>query len=232
MQKECIILAGGLGTRLQSVVMDVPKCMAPINGQPFIKYLLDYLENERFDRVIISLGYKSEIIINWLESVNYGMQIEYVIEKVPLGTGGAIKFAMSLVQSDTVFIYNGDTFFSIDSDLLLSQHIKKKADISIALKFLHNIDRYGTVKMNNDNKIIQFIEKKHLEQGLINGGIYIINKDLLIQTQDEAFSFEKDILEKKVDELFFSGVIFNNYFIDIGVPKDYHQMNQDFSTDN
>ena len=228
-QKECIVLAGGFGTRLQTVVADVPKCMAPINRKPFLKYLLDYLVKEGFNRVILSLGYKSEIVIDWLKSCNYEMQIEYVVEKEPLGTGGAIKYAATKIYQDAFFVFNGDTYFDIDSETLLNKHIQTGADISIGLKHLYNIQRYGTVNMGVNNRIKNFIEKRPLSEGLINGGIYILNRKVLDDIKQSSFSFEKEILEKEINQLIVSGYIFNCYFIDIGVPEDYQKMNLDFS---
>ena len=227
--KECIILAGGLGTRLQSVVSDVPKCMAEVAGRPFLSYLFDYLDKNDFDHVILALGYKSEIVLQWLGSVTYPFSISYVIEENPLGTGGAIKIAFSKVQGDKAFIFNGDTFFEIDTDRLLEFHKKKNTIISLALKPMFDFDRYGSVDLDEHQRIIRFNEKEYCKRGLINGGIYIINKELFTQLNlPEKFSFEKDVLESHLFDIPVYGCQQDRYFIDIGIPSDFEKANREF----
>lgn len=229
MSKECIILAGGLGTRLQSVVSDVPKCMAPVAGQPFLSHIFEYLEAQRFDHIILSLGYKSEIIINWLKDQKRTFDVSFIIENKALGTGGAIQFAFSKVKGTSAVVLNGDTFFNINNDKLFTFHTDQKADISIALKPMVDFDRYGSVEIDNNNRIIKFKEKQYLQEGLINGGVYLINKDIFNRLNlPEIFSFEKEILEGKTSELKICGIEFQNYFIDIGIPSDFEKANTDF----
>ncbi|MDR2950385.1 MAG: nucleotidyltransferase family protein [Prevotella sp.] len=227
--KECIILAGGLGTRLQSVVSNVPKCMAEVAGKPFLSYLFDYLQKNDFDHVILALGYKSEIVLQWLEGVIYPFSVSYVIEEDPLGTGGAIKLAFGKVQGDKSFVFNGDTFFEIDTDNLLEFHKKKNAVISLALKPMLDFDRYGSVDLDEEQRIIRFNEKQHCKKGLINGGVYIINKELFTRLDlPEKFSFEKDILEAHLLDILVYGCQQDRYFIDIGIPSDFEKANQEF----
>ncbi len=227
--KECIILAGGLGTRLQSVVSNVPKCMAEVAGKPFLSYLFDYLQKNDFDHVILALGYKSEIVLQWLEGVIYPFSVSYVIEEDTLGTGGAIKLAFGKVQGDKSFVFNGDTFFEIDTDNLLEFHKKKNAVISLALKPMLDFDRYGSVDLDEEQRIIRFNEKQHCKKGLINGGVYIINKELFTRLDlPEKFSFEKDILETHLLDILVYGCQQDRYFIDIGIPSDFEKANQEF----
>lgn len=229
MNKECIILAGGLGTRLQSVVSDVPKCMAPVANKPFLSHIFDYLESHKFNHIILSLGYKSEIIIDWLKTQNRNFEVSYVIESKALGTGGAIRLAFSKVRSDKAIVLNGDTFFNIDNDSLFDFHLKQNAEITLALKPMTDFDRYGSVEIDNNNRILKFKEKQHLLKGLINGGVYLINKNIFDNLElSEVFSFEKEILEAKTSELEIYGLPFENYFIDIGIPSDFEKANIDF----
>lgn len=229
MNKECIILAGGLGTRLQSVVSDVPKCMAPVANKPFLSHIFDYLESHKFNHIILSLGYKSEIIIDWLKTQNRNFEVSYVIESKALGTGGAIRLAFSKVRSDKAIVLNGDTFFNIDNDSLFDFHLKQNAEITLALKPMTDFDRYGSVEIDNNNRILKFKEKQHLLKGLINGGVYLINKNIFDYLElSEVFSFEKEILEAKTSELEIYGLPFENYFIDIGIPSDFEKANIDF----
>lgn len=229
MNKECIILAGGLGTRLKSVVNETPKCMALVANKPFLSYLFDQLEQAKFSHIVLALGYKAEIIINWLQNQKRSFNISYIIEEEPLGTGGAIKLALSKIKGENTFILNGDTLFRINFQELLIFHKDKEADISLALKKMTEFDRYGSVNINHEGRITKFEEKKYLEQGLINGGIYIINKNIFVSIDTSSkFSFEKEVLENKVEDLKIFGLSYDDYFIDIGIPTDYDKANIDF----
>ena len=230
MIKEAIILAGGLGTRLRSVVADVPKCMAPVNGIPFINFVISYLKNEGVDKFILSLGYKSEIIIDYIEREFKNTAIEYVIEDEPLGTGGAIKLACSKVKGTDVLILNGDTLFNIDIKYFSSFHAENKADFSVALKEMKNFSRYGSVEFNEDFSLKAFNEKMFCGKGYINGGVYALNvKTFLLQHFPSVFSFEKDYLEKNINSKKFYGLPCDYYFIDIGIPEDYNRFITDYN---
>ena len=219
-----IILAGGFGTRLSTVVKDVPKPMAPINGKPFLHYIFKELQHQKIKQVVLSVGHLKEVIQDYFQDSYLGISIQYAIENEPLGTGGGIKHAFNFAEDDA-FVLNGDTYFDIE----LSKLKKTDADISIALKPMFNFDRYGTVELNNENRIVSFNEKKYCEHGLINGGVYYFKKSLFDKIETERkFSFEKDILEKHLHVLQIQGTVFDNYFIDIGIPEDYKQAQIDF----
>jgi len=227
---EAIILAGGLGTRLQSVISDVPKCMAPVNGIPFIHFIITYLKKEGVERFIFSLGYKSEMLIDYVNNHFSGLDIEYVIEDTPLGTGGAIKLACSKTKSTDVLILNGDTLFNINLKDLSEFHTDKKADFTVALKEMSNFSRYGSVEMDNNYAIKAFNEKKYCEKGFINGGIYVLNvKRFMTEALPDVFSFEKDFLEKYIGRKKFYGLECEYYFIDIGIPEDYERFKKDYN---
>jgi len=218
---EAIILAGGLGTRLRDVVKEVPKPMAPVNGNPFLHYIFEWLSNYPVKNSVFSAGYKADVIFNYFNNDYKGISLKYAIESTPLGTGGGIKYALSKTIEDDVLIINGDTYFPININHFIDFHKNNKSDISIALKYMTDFDRYGSVKMLN-NKIIAFNEKQYLKEGLINGGIYIVNKKAInFNNLPEIFSFETEILEKYVHQGTINGMIFNDTFIDIGIPDDY-----------
>lgn len=227
--KEGIILAGGFGTRLQSVVNDVPKSMAEVAGKPFLEYLLDYAIEQQFDHIVLSLGYKAQVITEWIDSRKWKLKLSYVIEETPLGTGGGIKLAMQKTSSDNIFIINGDTFFDVDSFSFQSFHQSTGADLSIALKPMTDFDRYGSVTVNEHKRILTFNEKQYCKEGLINGGIYLINAEVFRRLNlPEKFSFEKDVMEAQVDNLNIVGFEQDRYFIDIGIPTDFEKANIDF----
>lgn len=227
--KEGIILAGGFGTRLQSVVNDVPKSMAEVAGKPFLEYLLDYAIEQEFDHIVLSLGYKAQVITEWISSHQCPLKISYVIEDTPLGTGGGINLAMQKTSAKNVFIFNGDTFFDVDCLAFQAFHKSAHADLSIALKPMTDFDRYGSVKISDQKRIITFTEKQYCKEGLINGGVYLINRDIFEKLNlPEKFSFEKDIMEAQVNNLNIYGFEQNKYFIDIGIPSDFDKANSDF----
>ncbi|EOI0230025.1 nucleotidyltransferase family protein [Campylobacter coli] len=213
---QAIVLAGGLGTRLKSVVQDLPKPMAPINGKPFLAFVLEYLKKQGIAEVILSVSYKYELIQEYFKDEFEGMKIRYNVEKELLGTGGAIKDALKLVKNE-VYVVNGDTFFDID----LKKLVLNGSKICIALKQMQNFDRYGTVNVDDQGIVTSFEEKVFKKQGLINGGIYLLKKDIFDNFDlEKKFSFEK-FLQENFELLKIQTQIFNDYFIDIGVPQDY-----------
>ena len=228
MIKEAIILAGGLGTRLRSVVSDVPKCMALIGDKPFLHFLLEFLKKNGIEHFIFSVGYLHEVIENYLRQNYPELNISISLEKEPLGTGGAIKLAAGNATEKNVMVCNGDTFYQIDINQHSHFHIQHNAACSLSLKPMKDFDRYGVVELNNDHSISSFKEKKFYKSGLINGGIYALNIERFLEEDlPLKFSFEKDYLEKKVrqtekkPEIF--GIVQDRYFIDIGIPEDYEK---------
>lgn len=229
MVKEAIVLAGGLGTRLKSVVKDFPKPMADINSKPFLEYLLNYLNRYDIKRVILAVGYKADIIKNYFGEKFKNTSISYSEEKELLGTGGAIKQALEFTNSKDILILNGDTFFGIDLRKFYQFYKNKNSNLTLALKEMKNFDRYGVIEIDNNYKIINFLEKKYRKYGLINGGIYLLNKEFFLSlNMPEKFSFEKDFLEKYYKYYDFYGIPFDSYFIDIGIPDDYEKAKRDF----
>ncbi|MEN8929107.1 MAG: HAD-IIIA family hydrolase [Flavobacteriales bacterium] len=229
MIQEAIILAGGLGTRLRTEVAELPKSMAPINGIPFLKYQLNYLADYKIKTVHLAVGYLSEVITDYFGDSYNGMDINYSLEKEPLGTGGALLQALNKTETEEVLILNGDTMFQVELNELYKSHKDSEADFSLALKPMKDFERYGIVRLNEDNKVIGFEEKRFTEQGNINGGVYILNKSALDSYSFRPkFSFEKEFLESKFNELNFNGFVSDGYFLDIGIPKDYEKAQQDF----
>lgn len=237
MIKEAIILAGGLGRRLREVVDDRPKCMALINGRPFLHYLIEYLQKEGIQQFIFSVGYMHEMIEDYLEELDPVVNYQISLENEPLGTGGAIRLACELVQGDNVIVCNGDTMYKVAIEELSTFHLSVDAACTLTLKPMTNFERYGVVELNEDQSIRSFKEKQFYQEGLINGGVYALNKNrFLAEGLPEKFSFEKDYLEKKLissknnTEIF--GCVQDAYFIDIGIPEDYKRAEKEIgSTD-
>lgn len=213
---QAIILCGGLGTRLKSVIKDIPKPMAPINDKPFLEFIFEHLKKQGIKEVILAVSYKYEVIQEYFKDEFLGIKIKYSIEKEPLGTGGAIKEALKFVKNKA-YVLNGDTFFDID----LSKLKLNRSKICLALKQMNDFDRYGTVNVDEQGFVIFFEEKIFKNQGLINGGIYLLTKDIFNEFDlEKKFSFEK-FLQENYKNLKARTEIFDDYFVDIGVPEDY-----------
>ncbi len=231
MLKEAIILAGGFGTRLQAVVNDVPKPMAPINNEPFLNYIFDYLKNYNIEHVVLSTGYLSEKISEYYKTEYKGIKISYTKEVEPLGTGGGIRLALEKCFTDNVLVLNGDSFFDVDLNSYYKQHSLLKSNCSLALRKVNNAARYGTIKLEDTFIIKAFKEKDSAElPGLINGGVYILNRELFLNETlaNKVFSIEKDFFEKRINQLKIFGFEYQGYFIDIGIPEDYKKAQDDF----
>ncbi len=227
---SAIILAGGFGTRLQSVVSDVPKPMAPINSVPFLNYQLNYLKHYGIKHVVLSIGYLSEKITSYYKNSFNGMQISYVIEETPMGTGGGIRKGLELCVEKNVLALNGDSFFDVNLHEFNDLHHNASSQISLSLRKVTDAARYGTIELN-DNRITSFKEKSgETKPGLINGGVYILNRDLFLEhtKPNTNFSIEKDFFEINLKTMMISGFEFNGYFIDIGIPEDYTKAQHDF----
>jgi len=228
MVKEAIILAGGLGTRLRSVVSDRPKCMAPVADQPFLKYVIRYLLSQGIEKFIFSLGYKHEIIEEFLNNEFPTLYGQCSVEPEPLGTGGAIYLACKRARDNNVLVVNGDTLFKAALKKASSFHLENNADCTLLLKPMQNFDRYGSVELDDDYAVKSFKEKRFFHTGDINAGIYILNVEQFIdQDFPEKFSFEKDYLEKHYAEKKIFGLIEDRYFIDIGIPEDFQRAQEE-----
>ena len=227
---EAIVLVGGFGTRLQHIVSDVPKPMAPINGTPFLSYTLEKLMAWEIEHVILSTGHLHEKIEEYYGNQYKNLTITYSHEKEPLGTGGAILFALDKANTNNVLVLNGDTLFDIDFASFNTFFQEKNTLLAVALRKVNDMSRYGAVLIDKTEKIVDFIEKNEQKNsGFINGGIYLLNKALFTQTKmPEKFSFEKDILEKLYTKINIYGLAFDAYFIDIGTPEDYARAQNEF----
>ncbi len=226
MVSSAIILAGGLGTRLKNVLNNIPKPMAPIDDKPFLSYLLSFLGRQGIKRVILAVGYKGDYIANFFSKKYLDIDLLYSFEDENslLGTGGAVLKASKLINDEDFFVLNGDTIFEVNLMEIYRFHKSKNADITIALKPMDNVMRYGAVEIDKEGRIINFIEKGIEKFGLINGGIYLISKNFMHNLNlAERFSFEQDLIQKYFGFYKFYGIKFDSYFIDIGVPEGYEK---------
>ena len=226
MIKEAIILAGGLGTRLKEVIgEDIPKPMAPVNGHPFLEYLLRYLGKWGVNRVVMATGHRHEVIEDFFGSHYDGIEIVYSAEDEPLGTGGAVKKAMEYINGYSCYVLNGDTYFDVNLWKMANFHQAREAVACMALRKVEKVGRFGSVKIDQENRIEEFVEKgEQPGEGFVNGGTYILNRKAFLDLPlPQAFSLEKDYFEKYHKKLPMYGVRCYSYFLDIGIPEDYEE---------
>lgn len=218
---KAIILAGGLGTRLREVIKDVPKPMAPIAGRPFLEYLVLQLVQWKMKEIILSIGYKGDVIKAYFgNGKKFGVKIRYSEEKEPLGTGGAIRESLTYIDDKEFIIMNGDTFLNVDFHKLVSCHSDWHAKATIGLVHTQNTSRYGRVERNEHGEVVRFLEKSSVRDGLVNGGVYIFRREVFNGISSGNVSLEKEILPSLVNHGLY-GIIVHGFFIDIGVPYDY-----------
>ena len=219
---EVVILAGGYGTRLKSVSNHLPKCMVPVNGEPFLAGLIKKIV-PKGTKIILAVSYKRQSIVSFFGNKFHDCKICYSIEEKPLGTGGAIKQALLQCKNDNIVVLNGDTFFDINLVSFLKKHDETNSDISLVLKELMKPYRYGTVTLK-ESRIVSFNEKQTIPYGLINCGIYSLKREIL-EDEGNEFSFEM-YLEQNLEKCI-SGFIYKEYFVDIGIPVDYKRAIED-----
>lgn len=227
-----LILAGGLGTRLRSVISDRPKSMAIINGIPFLEYQIKYFKNQNFTDFVICSGYKHEKILEYFhDGYDSSIKILHSTEKEPLGTGGAIKNALNMIPDEKFFVTNGDTITEIDLNYMGKFHATMNADLTMALVRVGDNTRYGNVITDNENRITSFSEKAASDNKFVNAGIYLLNKDSINwYSRPKRFSLEKDILPAAIKEKRVYGYKVGGYFIDIGIPEDFKRFQREVST--
>ena len=221
--KEAIVLAGGKGTRLQSVTKGGQKVVVSVGNKSFLELLLERLDEEKFDRVHLALGHRAADVEKVIGNTNFKTDIHTIHETTPLGTGGAIKNALKHVSTNNVVVLNGDSFNEVNYAEILNTHRQSTADVSVLTKSVPNIDRYGEVQIGPSGKIIAFIEKTGLEKpGNINAGVYVLPGNLFDNSSPDVFSFETFLCEN-VDVKDICAIASKGSFIDIGVPEDYQK---------
>ncbi|MFM0528093.1 nucleotidyltransferase family protein [Paraburkholderia strydomiana] len=218
-----IVLAGGLGTRLRSVVPDLPKPMAEVAGKPFLWWVLRRLEQQGIGDVYLSVGYKREVIEAYFGAKFGTLNVHYVVEDEPLGTGGAIAKAFDVIVGDEAYVLNGDTMTIVEFADLRSA-AAPDVDLTMAVAKLDDVARYGAVVFDATSmrRVTAFREKGQTGAGFINAGVYLVKREALKRYRlPEKFSFEQDFLHAHLADLRVSAVPAVSQLIDIGVPDDY-----------
>lgn len=226
--REAIVLSGGLGTRLREAVPNLPKSMAPVAGRPFLEILLTKLAQNGFKRIILALSFMADKIIDHFGQEFAGMEIVYVVEDAPLGTGGAVKLAMLASIQEHVFIFNGDSFLDLEVNKVDEQWQLHKRPIIVGCQ-VPDTARYGRL-LTKAEVVIGFTEKGVTGPGIINAGCYVLNQGQLDSFADNlAFSLETDFFAKVVKKIEIDVFVSSGYFIDIGIPEDYARAQIEFA---
>jgi D-glycero-alpha-D-manno-heptose 1-phosphate guanylyltransferase len=219
----CLILAGGLGTRLRSVLGDAcPKALAPVAGRPFLGWLLQSLARQGVPEAVLSLGFGRDSIKEYVASACPEIAVSFVEEREPLGTGGAIVHALRTYGAPAMTVMNGDTLCELDLHALCGFFLDSKADLVMAATRVEDASRYGTIDFGQHTRRLYAFKEKRAGAGYINAGTYVVDAQrLLARALPEKFSFEQDFLGASLDSIdvrVFSEV---GDFIDIGVPQDF-----------
>lgn len=228
---DVIILAGGFGTRLASVLPNLPKALAPIGKTPFIDLMLQRLAQEQIaNKAVLALGFKSELIIEHFKNSPPVLPVEFSIETSPLGTGGALLLALQKTKSETVLVMNGDCFCNLSFTGFSSFHLEKKADLTLAVLYSQDLSRYGSVLFEQDGRISHFQEKTQDRNiGYLSMGAYLIQRSALAEFPEGACSIETDLFPQLLSKRAFAFKHLGE-FLDIGTPQSYELAQTFFST--
>lgn len=217
---EAIVLAGGFGRRLRQLVPDLPKPMAPVAGRPFLEILLTSLARKGFRRVVLSLGYMADKVIAHFGDHFAGMVLAHEVEQTPLGTGGAVRQALTRCHTDHVFVFNGDTYLDLEAAAVEEVWSANHEPIIVA-RTVPDTSRYGRLDVAN-GQVVGFSEKGVSGPGLINAGCYVLPVNILdVFAAGQAFSLETDFFHRHAASQRFNLFVTSGHFIDIGVPDDY-----------
>jgi D-glycero-alpha-D-manno-heptose 1-phosphate guanylyltransferase len=218
----CIVLAGGLGTRLRGTVGDVPKCLAPVGARSFLDIQLDTLFAAGVGEVVLSLGHLAEQVVAVVQARHAGRPVRWVVEPALLGTGGAIAHVMDTLHLDEALVVNGDTHLDGDlSGMLAPLHRDRGELFRMALVQVPDRTRFGGVEVDADGRVRGFLEKGRRDAGAINAGFYRLARAALPVARTGAYSLEADVLPGLVAQGAVRAMAINGRFIDIGVPEDY-----------
>lgn len=216
------VLCGGLGTRLRPVLTDRPKSMALVGGIPFLQLLIERLASQGINNVVLGTGYMGEQIRGFFDRGDrFKMRIRYSREQEPLGTGGALKLAESLI-GDPTLILNGDSYVDWSFPAMRDLYIAKDAVMVIAVHAASDVARYGRITLDGDCRVTNFIEKGIDDgPGLINAGVYLLRKNVVSNLPaGQPISLEKDVFPSLLNRRIY-GLVCPGPFIDIGVPSDF-----------
>ena len=222
-QINAVILSGGLGKRLRSEIGESQKVMTQVKGVPFLDYHLTSLKKQGIGKIILCTGYKSDEVEAYYRTHSYGLNIQFSREDKPLGTGGAVKQARAMIDSDPFFVMNGDSFVDIDLGAILQYHMLKQSKVSVVIARVLDAKDFGTIILDAQNCIIQFEEKNTSDASYVNAGVYCFSKSVFdLMPAQEHFSLEYDVFPRLAGRDIF-GFLVDKSFLDIGTPERLNQ---------
>jgi D-glycero-alpha-D-manno-heptose 1-phosphate guanylyltransferase len=220
----CVILAGGIGTRLAAELSGVPKCMAPVGKRTFLDLQIEYLLGQGMTNIIISLGYLGDVVVQHLQKCAYNDSVRFVVEPTALGTGGAISHVMNYFDINEVVVVNGDTYLDGSiTEFCSNLRINELEYVRMGVAEVQDRSRFGGVILNNESIVTGFYEKGQLGSGLINAGVYRVNKYAFSGNSNIVFSFEEECLPKLVSNHNVKAQFISGRFVDIGIPSAYQE---------
>ena len=229
-----VILIGGLGSRLRPIVRDRPKGIAEVNGKPFAYYILNQLESHGFKKVVLCTGYMSLEIKEALKLIPFEIKVEYSEEATPLGTAGALRNALSRIDTTHIMLMNGDSYCDLNISKLILKSQEAKAECLMTLIHLKDSQRFGAVQIDDKGFVTQFLSRpKDPSNSLINAGIYIFSKTLIENIPpNKKLSLEEDFLHSWATENKIKAYLHTGRFIDIGTPNSYNKSHSFFQISN
>jgi len=220
---QALILAGGTGSRLGALVEHSPKPFLSVGGNPFLQKIVERLINQGITDVIFCLGYKPKKIMDFFgDGSKWEMRFSYVLEENLMGTGGAIRGALQLIDGPDILVLNGDSFCYFDVYGIMKRHVESQSKATLTLLTVEEPDRFGLVEFNDKNEIVSFVEKDELNKvtSFINAGVYVLSKQLIMHIDpSKPISLEKEIFMSYLNDRMYSFVLNDNRFIDIGTPE-------------
>jgi len=225
---QALILAGGRGKRMMPLTDKIPKPLLSVGSVPFLEILINFLQKQKIEDFILAIGYKADMIENYFGTgEKFNIKIVYSKEKIPLGTGGAVKKAENIIKDEDISILNGDSFIDFNINEMLKFHKKMGKPITMAVTRVKDSSRSGQLMIDENNIITRFEEKgKRTKQGFINAGVYIFQKDILKNfPKDKKISLEREIFPELAGKI--AAFKVDGYFIDIGKEEDYQKFNRD-----
>lgn len=214
--EDAVILCGGLGTRLRAVLEGRPKSLAPVRGRPFLEWLVLALARQGVRRVVLASGYLDEQLRQHFGRERFGVEILHSTESEPLGTGGALQLAASLVRPPTLAVLNGDTFCRFDLARMANFHQAHDAAATIWLAPAEDRERFGSVEVDAEGRVVAFHEKAERGEGCVNAGIYLIERDVVRGIRGRS-SLERDVFPGLVGKGLYA-ITGSSGLVDIGTP--------------
>jgi len=222
---QVVILAGGLGTRLRPLTFEIAKSMAPVNGRPFLEHQIKYLKQQGMKKILLCVGYLSEQVVEYFnDGKKFGVEIQYSVEREPLGTGGALKNAEGKIGEEFILV-NGDTYLPLDYKRLLDFWKQKKKNVIVAYNNAEKI--VGNNMFVKGGKVLAYSKNSSIGMNSVDAGVYVFNRDVLsFIPKNKKVSLETEIFSKLIEQKQLAGYVTSQRFYDMGTPERLKKMEE------